>query len=140
MALHICDFMDHQKVIGVMVERMNGYLSEIPNNRGYWSNYCSSLVSLILNCANILAKTSTALKPVLTTDVEMGAEKYAVYQYKLYISPVLDRFEYQCNIDRGEVDHWPFEFLHPSKSHVKVDKEIYKHIAKRSTIQMVMFM
>ena len=35
MALHICDIMDHHMVIGVMLERMNGYLSEIPNNRGY---------------------------------------------------------------------------------------------------------
>ena len=58
----------------------------------------------------------------------MDADNYAVYQYKLYISPVLDNFEYQCNIDRGEVDHWPIGFLHPSKSRVKVDKEIYKHI------------
>ena len=58
----------------------------------------------------------------------MDTDNYAVYQYKLYISPVLDNFEYQCNIDRGEVDHWPIEFLHPSKSRVKVDKEVYKHI------------
>ena len=59
------------------------------------------------NCElpNILAKISTALKPVLTTDVEMDADNYAVYQYKLYILPVLDRFEYKCNIDRGKVDH-----------------------------------
>ena len=37
------------------------------------------------------------------SEVEMDADNYAVYQYKLYISPVLDRFEYQCNIDRGRV-------------------------------------
>ena len=78
------------------------------------------------NCelTNILTKTSTALKPILATNVEMDADNYAVYQYKLYISPVLDRFEYQCSMDRGEVDHWPIEFLHPSKSRVKVDKEV----------------
>ena len=35
------------------------------------------------NCElpNVLAKTSTALKHVLTTEVEMDADNYAVYQY-----------------------------------------------------------
>ena len=84
------------------------------------------------NCelTNILTKTSTALKPILATNVEMDADNYAVYQYKLYISPVLDHFECQCNIDRGEVDHWPIEFLHPTKNRVQEVKEVYNFFYK----------
>ena len=137
MALHICDIIsDYGPPHGYWCyayERMNGYLSEIPNNgRNIESQIMVKLLQQLCfsSCElpNISAKTSTALKPILATDVEMDADNYAVYQYKLYTSPVLDRFEYQCSIDRGEVDHWPIEFLHPSKSRVKVDKEVYKSI------------
>ena len=117
-ALHICDIIsDYGPPHGYWCyayERMNGYLSDIPNNG--WNIESQLMVKLLQqlcfsNCElpNILTETSTALKPVLATDVEMDADNYAVYQYKLYISPVLDNFEYQCNIDRGEVDHWPIE-------------------------------
>ena len=137
MALHICDIIsDYGPPHGYWCyayERMNGYLSEIPNNgRNIESQIMVKLLQQLCfsSCElpNISAKTSTALKPILATDVEMDADNYAVYQYKLYTSPVLDRFEYQCSIDRGEIDHWPIEFLHPSKSRVKVDKEVYKNI------------
>ena len=135
MALHICDIISdygpHHGYWCYAYERMNGYLSDILNNgRNIESQLMVKLLQQFCfsNCELPSTETSTALKPVLATDVEMDADNYVVYQYKLYISPVLDNFKYQCNIDRGEVDHWPIEFLHPSKSRVKVDKEVYKHI------------
>ena len=65
---------------------MNGYLSEIPNNgRNIESQIMVKLLQQLSfsNCElpNISTETSTALKPVLTTDVEMDADNYAVYRY-----------------------------------------------------------
>ena len=90
MALHICDIIsDYGPPHGYWCyayERMNGYLSDIPNNgRNIESQLMVKLLQQLCfsNCElpNISTETSTALKPVLATDVEMDADNYAVYQY-----------------------------------------------------------
>ena len=88
MALHICDIISDYNgpphgYWYYAYEWMNG---EIPNNgRNIESQIMVKLLQQLSfsNCElpNVLAKTSTALKHVLTTEVEMDADNYAVYQY-----------------------------------------------------------
>ena len=122
-------------VIGAMPMsiRMNGYFSDIPNNR---KNIESQLMATMLKqlCSfdcelpDIMAETPDALKAVVSADVEI--DTYSAYLYSSLYN--LEDIELQCKIDRGEAENWPIdlEFHHPSKCHVEVDDQVHRQLVE----------
>ena len=138
MALHICDVItDYGPPHGYWCyayERMNGYFSDIPNNRKniesqLMATMLKQLCSIDCELPDVMAETPDALKAVVSADVEI--DTFSAYPYRsLYNSEDIDYFELHCKIDRGEADDWPVEFHHPSKSHVKVDDQLHRQLVE----------
>ena len=113
-------------------ERMNGILAGTPNsNRCIEVEVGSRFVQDILFNSSSTHLPSTSIsgsivphnlrKFVLSDDDNIQVP----YQHSFFVLYILsysyeDKFECQMIVDRGDVDDWPLQFMHPKKRNVRI--------------------